>query len=71
MTWKLNTDTGELIDPNGNVRATIEGPPYQIPKDIQSWGEDTFRSKSLAEMTTEDIADFAQIWMGDIETIKE
>jgi len=71
MTWKLNIDTGELTDPNGNVRTTIEGPPFTIPEDVQEWGEKRFREASIADITTDDIADYAQLWMGDIDTTGE
>jgi len=67
MTWKINKDNGDLIDPNGNVVATIEGPPYTIPDDAQKWAESEFRSMTMADLDTDTLADFAQLWIGDVE----
>jgi len=70
MTWYLNTETGELYDPNGQVRTTIDGPPYHVHSDAQKWAEQEFRKLSMADLTTDVIADYAQLWVGDIETGK-
>jgi len=67
MTWKINKDNGDLIDPNGNVVATIEGPPYTIPDDAQKWAEGEFRSMTMTDLDTQTLADFAQLWVGDVE----
>jgi hypothetical protein len=68
MTWTLNTETGELHGPDGQVRTTLDGPPYRIPDDAQKWAEQEFRKLSMADLTTDVIADYAQLWVGDIET---
>jgi len=67
MTWKIDTDTGNLIDPNGNVVVTLDGPPYKSPDDVQKWAEKKFRSMKMSELDTDTLADFAQIWTGDVE----
>jgi hypothetical protein len=67
MTWKIDTNTGELIDPNGDVATTLDGPPFKIPTDAQQWASVQFRSLSMSELTTDKIADFAEIWVGDVE----
>jgi len=67
MTWKINTNTGELIDPNGVAVDTLDGPPYTIPDDAQKWAEQEFRSMSMADLDTDTLADFAQLWTGDVE----
>lgn len=67
MTWNLDTETGELYGPDGNVRTTLNGPPYTIPDDAQAWAEGEFRMLSMADLTTATLADFAQLWVGDIE----
>jgi hypothetical protein len=66
MTWKINTETGELIDPNGNVVANLGEPPYKAPDDAQKWAEQEFRSMTMAEIDTDTLADFAQLWTGDV-----
>jgi len=67
MTWLLDTDTGELTDPNGDIVAVLDGPPYTIPDDAQEWAETEFRSMSMSEIDTDTLADFAQLWVGDVE----
>jgi len=69
MTWKVNTDTGDLINPNGNVVTTLDGPPYKIPDDAQKWAEQKFRSMTMNELDTKVLADFAQLWVGDVEFV--
>jgi hypothetical protein len=71
MTWYLNPDTGELTDPNGSVVGVVDGPPYTVPDDAQAWGEAEFRTMSMSELTTDEIADFAQLWTGDVEVRRE
>jgi len=67
MTWKIDTQTGELIDPSGNVVANLGGEPYTIPDDAQEWAEQEFRSMTMADLDTDTLADFAQLWIGDVE----
>jgi len=67
MTWKINSNSGELIDPNGTVITTLDGPPYTIPYDAQKCAEQEFRSMTMAELDTDTLADFAQLWTGDVE----
>lgn len=67
MTWTLDTDTGELRGPDGNVRTTIDGPPYHIPDDAQRWAESEFRKMSMADLTTGVLADYAELWAGDVD----
>lgn len=71
MTWTLDLTTGELSDPNGDVVTVIDGPPFNLPTDVQEWGEAQFREAKMSELTTDKIADFAQLWMGDIETVRK
>jgi hypothetical protein len=71
MTWHLDVDTGELRDPDGNVRTTLDGPPFRIPDDAQKWAETEFRSLTMSDLTTDRIADFAQLWVGDVETTSD
>jgi hypothetical protein len=66
MTWYLDGDTGELYDPSGNVRTVISD-PTRIPDQPQEWAEREFRSLSMADLSTDRIADFAQLWVGDVE----
>jgi hypothetical protein len=70
MTWKINKETGELLGPNGEVVATLEGPPYTVPDDAQKWAEEQFRSMTMNELDTDTLADFAQLWIGDVEFIR-
>jgi len=35
MTWKLDPETGDVFDQQGNQIGTAEGPPYSIPADIR------------------------------------
>jgi hypothetical protein len=70
MTWTIDTQTGELRGPKGAVRATLDGPPYRIPDDAQQWAEDNFRNLSMNELTVDILADYAQLWVGDVETVK-
>lgn len=67
MTWYLDTKTGELHGPDGQVRTTLDGPPYRIPYDAQKWAEQEFRGMSMADLSTDTLADFAQLWIGDVE----
>lgn len=67
MTWKLNANTGELYDPNNNVVASLGEPPYKIPEDVQKWAESEFRSMTMEDIDTDTLADFAQLWIGDVE----
>lgn len=67
MTWKIDEDTGELTDPNGVVVTTLDGPPYTSPEDAQKWAEQEFRSMTMADLDTDTLADFAQLWIGDVE----
>jgi len=68
MTWTLDTSTGEVTAPWGDVVATIDA-PYQTPGDVQQIAEAMFRAESMGYMSTDRIADFAQAWMGDIEVV--
>jgi len=67
MSWKINSQTGELINPNGNVETKLDGPPYTVPDDAQEWAEQEFRSMTMSELDTDTLADFAQLWVGDVE----
>jgi hypothetical protein len=67
MTWYIDLDTGELYDPSGTVVATLDGPPYSAPDDVQGWVNSELRSLSIADLTTGRLADFAQAWAGDVE----
>ncbi|MDL0135124.1 hypothetical protein [Halobacterium salinarum] len=40
MTWLLDSETGEVIDHDGNVVATIEK-PYRLPDDVHEVMRDT------------------------------
>lgn len=67
MTWHLDTDTGELYDPDGTVVTTLAGPPYTIPNDAQAWAASEFREMTMADLTTDILANYAELWVGDIE----
>jgi len=67
MTWYLDPETGELHDPSGTVVTTLDGPPYELPQDVQEWAESEFRNLSMTDLSTDKIADFAQLWIGDVE----
>lgn len=68
MTWTYDRTTGEIIAPWDETVATAD-PPYQSPDDVQEIAEDLFREESLAELSTDRLADYAQAWMGDIKVI--
>jgi hypothetical protein len=67
MTWYLDADTGDLYDPSGGKRATLDGPPYTLPNDAQAWAATEFRAMQMSDLTTDKLADFAELWVGDIE----
>lgn len=67
MTWKIDVNTGELLDPSGTVVTTLNGPPYTVPDDAQKWAEKEFRNMTMADIDTDTLADFAQVWTGDVE----
>jgi hypothetical protein len=71
MTWYIDTDTGDLIDPNGKTVDNLGAGPYRIPDDAQAWGETQFRAMTMSELTTDQLADFAQLWAGDVELRRE
>jgi hypothetical protein len=66
MTWTLNTKTGELHGPDGNVRATLEA-PFRMPDDAQRWAEQEFRKMNMTDLTTDILADYAELWAGDVD----
>jgi len=67
MTWILDLSTGDLYGPDGEIRTTLDGPPYKTPDDVQKWAESQFRNMNMSDLTTDIIADYAEIWVGDIE----
>jgi hypothetical protein len=38
-----------------------------LPDDAQKWASEEFRKLTMAELTTDKIALFAQLWVGDVE----
>jgi len=71
MSWTLNTETGELAKPDGTVVGTLDGPPYTLPTDAQNWAEQRLRKQAMSELTTDDLADLALLWTGDVERVTE
>jgi len=69
MTWTVDPETGELYDPNGNLVTTLDGDngSYKLPTAAQTWALSQLRSMSMADLTTDKLADFAQIFAGDVE----
>jgi hypothetical protein len=67
MTWYVDLPSGDIIDPNGETVGNLGDGPHTIPTDLQAWGEAQFRAMSMSELTTDDLADFAQLWVGDVE----
>lgn len=69
MTWTVDAETGDLYDPNGDVVTTLDSDDetYRLPTDAQEWAELELRNMSMADLTTDKMADFAQIYAGDVE----
>jgi hypothetical protein len=70
MTWTFNKSTGELLGPGGQVQTTLSGPPYRLPDDAQKWAETEFRQISMSELTTDMLADYAELWVGNVEVVE-
>lgn len=70
MTWTFDKSTGELSGPDGQVRTTVAGPPYRLPDDAQNWAETQFRQLNMSDLTVDILADYAQLWVGDIEVVE-
>jgi len=68
MTWKIDSSTGELINPNGDVVTVLDGPPYST-RQAKNWANDHIRSMQMADLTTEDLVNFAELWQGDVDSV--
>jgi hypothetical protein len=68
MTWKADRQNDEVTTPWGET-VTVDGLSH-IPDDVQAKAEEMFRGESMAELSTDRIADYAQAWMGDVEVVR-
>jgi hypothetical protein len=67
MTWTVDEETGEITAPWGESIGQIENPV--VPNDVQAVAADHFRQQTMADLTTDRIADYAEAWMGDVELV--
>lgn len=67
MTWFLDPETGEVLDDDGKVWGTVDGPPFSIPDDVREVAVDQFLPNTNASVRGVHLEAVLAISSNDVE----
>lgn len=53
MTWYLDSETGDLYYPNGDVADNLGDGPFTLPDDVQDWAYPLVKEIGIVNLTDE------------------
>jgi len=67
MTWYLDSETGDVYNPSGEVVGNVDGPPFTIPDDIRQAVLDEVLSNENASVRGVHLKAVLEVSSGDVE----